>query len=549
MRWRASFLAALLLFPSSGRTALVEHYDLASLVHMSTYVVLVERGAKRTLSRWHAATKCRVKKVYKGAMTPGQEIEVLAALDETYGQQGLSMPATPRFSWEREMVLFLVEIVDRTRLPAGAPALTTVAVRTLAEGKVYRFVQIENPGGDGAVPQGRDPEDVWLSRDVKPVDYATFEEDLLNARARAARFESLLAAPRDTARTEALLGLLGPPRIPSAVDLMTPDWFTAADAIARETYGAFLAEGAVESALDAYGRCRIRLGMWSLRQGASAAAAATIARSPTQPLARRMAAIWVLMDSLRCPEALELRSLLEDPAPEIRTAAACLLGTEIQKRKSNPQLVAEGEFTAYLEALAACWNREKDRGVRAAILCGVAGIESAERYFNALKYTKNPAPLDPAYVVADIQALAPGRLYEARIVYGAVAGDRLRFRNWTLVIATKGGEEVRRHALGGERLEFAPYAVADREAVERRADARGRQAIAALFDRTGAFWGSTGAWGFEQMQARFPALLVPPLPPGAYEFSVEVTVEPGQPVVLRSGGTIITVVAESGDSR
>ena len=153
--------------------------------------------------------------------------------------------------------------------------------------------------------------------------------------------------------------------VPSAVDLVASDPLGPADAIARETYNTFVRDGAIESALDAFSRCRKRFGRWSMRERPSAAAVLAIARDPAQPLPRRMAAIWGAMDYISFPEFPQWRPLLEDAVADVRMAAACLFGELLQWRRSNPHLLTEESFVTCLEALAACWNREKDPGVRA----------------------------------------------------------------------------------------------------------------------------------------------------------------------------------------
>jgi hypothetical protein len=224
MRYILALLA--LLSPLSASAAMMPHYDLASLWHLSDEVVLAEEVSHTTppAASWNRTTTYRITKVYKGALSAGGSVEVY---DDAYRLElpRLYLRTGPgAYSWEEpparspQAVLFLIAAPAREGAPAGKLYQKVFSgMRLIGGGKVYRVEQQSNPGPYEPVPQGPDPLEVAgqlspVPGSQQPVEYAAFESDLLAAADRVKQLESALALT-GAARTKALLALLPAPRV------------------------------------------------------------------------------------------------------------------------------------------------------------------------------------------------------------------------------------------------------------------------------------------------------------------------------------------------
>ncbi|MBI5499017.1 MAG: HEAT repeat domain-containing protein [Deltaproteobacteria bacterium] len=379
-------LAILLAAPAGAAAAPMEHHDLASLWFLADEIVMGEEISHGTEGAdWNEITTYRVSRSWKGELEVGAEIEVFddvyrLAIEPTWD---LSDPASPRRidPPEREpcAILFLVpspaRLIEEGRFTReGLWMKVPSGMRILAAGKVYRFVQMSNPGAYGPVPQGDDPQDVLAGslEPIEPMGLEAFEDELADAKAKAERADAALALTDATARNRALLDLLPPPRtFPPRAEV--PQGGFPADALSMRLREEIARAGVTDDFLEAMGRevvgsFRTWSGRTFLEPDRSARGELLLAAALETGRARhqRTAALrvladmppWPAEDDENDPLVERLAPLLSDADPWVRAAAveavAAWLGNEEWKRTATrvlqPSLQAETDPDVLIEA-------------------------------------------------------------------------------------------------------------------------------------------------------------------------------------------------------
>ncbi len=250
------------------RAAPMEHHDLASLLFEAEHAVEAEAVSHEfVIEEWNTTTTYRVTQVLQGELAVGDEIQVF---DDAYR---LEIP--PRYDWsdpaapralpapglDPQVFLFLDpapprQINEQQATPEGLFHKVPSGMRLVAEGRVYRFSQMMNPGPYGPVPQGRDPEDLFvgtLALDPQPLTVAEFLVELEQAARRAAESRAALAIEDVDERNAALLALLPPPmEFPPRERAVS--WGFQADALSRHLQQEIGRSGDLEAFVEAYGR-------------------------------------------------------------------------------------------------------------------------------------------------------------------------------------------------------------------------------------------------------------------------------------------------------
>ncbi len=395
VRWVPLLLAV--LAPAVAPAAPMDHYDLASLWFEAQQVVLADEVSHQyQLAEWNETTTYDVTKVWKGTLEVGARIEVF---DDTYDltleptwdtsdpQNLRQIPAPDR---EPRAILFLVpappRLVDEHRMtPEGLWMKVPSGMRVVADGKVYRFEQWNNPGPYQPVPQGATIDDGLegsLER-VAPVDLQTFERLLTEATVRAVRCTAALALPGPEPRNAALLALLPPARTFPPRERPHAMGFPR-DALAQRLQQAIAESGDVDDFLEAMGRDVV--GGFETFDGRRfldpdraarneqlvAAALETDRPRYQRDAALRVLADWPGVDEANVPDYLErLAPLLADADPWIRAAAVDAVGRWLgaegaAKRKARAVISAALETETDADVLNAyAWelmsHNEKSR--------------------------------------------------------------------------------------------------------------------------------------------------------------------------------------------
>lgn len=442
-----AFICMTVIGPAVLQAAMMYHYDHASLVLMSDHVVLAERGAERPLTKWTKAGKYTIRKAYSGSLKVGQEIEVFdTGLYNTSGKGGL-FHAKP-LDLDSETVLFLQDRENSKRSLHWVPGslrfgIVPSGMRVLSEGKVYRFVQMNNPGGFEPVPQGRDPDDCRFGGfSEAPVGLEQFESDLRRARARVKRLQAALEKPHSPERTKELLSLVGPPndRLPLATGITPTMGGFYADEVLARILETFKTANDMAGYVDAAGRAW-EWAQYHLRRGPSGVL--EIAIDGAQPLRRRVFALCLLEENWdETAKRLDrLPPLLEDPAYEVRAATVNVLGRTLQIHHLNPHQYRLTNSKPVIETLAQPWRRESDPLVRTLV------ARALRHHTGHVPLLPEDDPLPPIYVFAEFSPEVPGRLYVLETTAGVIIDSSLRPWKEDLLIETTSGETVRRVAL------------------------------------------------------------------------------------------------------
>jgi len=381
----------------------------------------------------------------RGSLKVGQEIEVFdSGLYNISGKGGLS-PTKP-LALDPETVLFLQDRENPKRSLRWVPgslrfAIVSSGMRVLSEGKVYRFVQMNNPGGFEPVPQGRDPDDCRRGESSgAPVGLEQFESDLRRAIARIERLQVALEKPHTQEPTEELIGLAGPPndRLP-LVNPRAPSIGGGfyADAVLARILETFKATNDMAGYVDAAATAW-EWAQYPLRRGPSAVL--DIANDREQPLRRRVFALWLIEENWDdTPKRLDrLTPLLEDPAYEVRAATVNVLGRTLHVHHLNPHQYRVSDSKPMLEILAQTWRRERNPLVRTLV------ARALRHHAGRVPLLPDDDPLPPIYVFAEFSAEVPGRLYVLETATGVITDSSLRPWKEELLIETTSGEAVRR---------------------------------------------------------------------------------------------------------
>jgi hypothetical protein len=282
-------LVLVLGWSSAANAAQLPHYDLDSLCFESQAIVLATKIGDRVV---------RVDRTF-GAAEPraGSKLEI-----------DLSDYPLASTKASSERVIFLQRGTD------GRWSVTPSGLRIFVDGRVFRFVQENNPG-----LYTPSPGEAATSHSA-PFDRAAFEHEVERAVGRADEVRRTLGESPGAARTAKLLELVGP--LPP---LGIEDDRFGEDRIALAVVEAFAKEKNLDAVLDA--RARSSRVAWGRLRGyltlPPLVAAATNRRLVVH---RRVAALDLLAASFWSelgdhPElALQLVPLLEDPEPEIRKA-------------------------------------------------------------------------------------------------------------------------------------------------------------------------------------------------------------------------------------
>ncbi|HEV7557705.1 MAG TPA: hypothetical protein VGO00_19705, partial [Kofleriaceae bacterium] len=293
--------------------------------------------------------------------------------------------------------------------------------------KVFRFEQWNNPGGFKMVPQGKDPQDNWITTGI-PIDRAEFERELAQAITRV----ELLGVARtavDPAKRRALMLALLPPVGPRARSL---GFYV--DVLAVQIENALADGGDLEGALEA---SRHDHSFDSMGRGFGALdKLVAIATDTTKPVELRTTALRVaaersdFVDSE--PAGRAAIALLADPAPSIRAEAVVAVARAAQvitsdaKEQARLNRLARDGRTAVTAVLA----HETDERVRYAMAAAYAGKLSGRH---------TGAPVAANAVVGD-------RMLEVSV--GCLEPGH-RYGNDSKVVVTKGGSEIKlRYNLG-----------------------------------------------------------------------------------------------------
>lgn len=346
-RFAAWLLAALLcLLPRPALAAMMRHHDLASLALESSAIVRARRLGP--LSGDDRVARLEIVAVYAGSLDVGETVDVALA---AYGPES--------FARADEVIVF-IRAPSRREGPARWPVAS--GVRLVDGGRVLRFVQFDNPGLYGPVPQGRDPYDVMHDPrgGGEAVALAEFEEDLARAIARAGKVPRLLEDLKSPAGRRRALAWIGPP--PGTEDerpVVAGEFEFFEDLVGTAILEALARTGDVTLLLDGVARLRGGVDLFMLRHEFSADDLLAVAVDREQPGPRRAAATAMIghrLAALDKPDTLAgLVRLLADPDAGVRRAAAEVVG---ERELKHPSLRA-----AVVEQFA----RETDAGVRLAL--------------------------------------------------------------------------------------------------------------------------------------------------------------------------------------
>lgn len=219
--------AAGLLLPTRARAAMMPHYDMVSLALEADAIVRGRVVGERRQDQWTTFKKIEIVRAYKGPLNVGDHIELSYDL---YAMRPLYEGAEPGDGGRPELakeIVFFLEAARRGRafMVGGPPVwqardplagdagkvdptsikwwVVPSGVRTFLDGKVQRFVQMNNPGGYSPVPQ--EAEEGRPGREG--LDLAGLEREIDCATARAAQIEAALEAPDSPARRDRLVDL------------------------------------------------------------------------------------------------------------------------------------------------------------------------------------------------------------------------------------------------------------------------------------------------------------------------------------------------------
>lgn len=479
---RAVMAVGLCLVAGRAHGAMLPHHDLASLVLLSDFIVLVDQFEKETEPGGSKVAWCRVTKTYKGSLLPGVEF-ARPRLD--------SYSIDPSFHWDREALFFLTRIRGRkdTWDPL-APAMVPSGVRLFRNGAVYRFYQMQNPGGYVPISE-KGPDE------RSGVRLGDFEKNLEQSILRVAALEKAQTITDSSQRTQALLNILGP-SLPQRVfeDL---DFYEAdSDVFTAKVLERIEARRDLEAILDGYSRCSsceyFKSNYLSRPKAVDLLGAA---RDATRPVLHRTTALRMMCgisSSPRAEQYADLTDLLKAREPEIRRGAArvidrILTGHGVDKERENE------ERRPLLQALLEAWKVEVDPLARTVLFS--AG--SPEFFVQA-------AGSVPGHPIRLEGCVSDGTAY---YVHAFVDG-RDRAASGTVVVAVpaQGGPAHRSLRLGydgGVRADGRDGTLTP-EQLKRRREIRMR---------------SYGVdTGFKRVNARYIGF-DPPLPPGTYTMWIE----------------------------
>lgn len=319
-RWRAiaACLVAFvgLLVPRLAHAMLMPHYDLDSLAFESDAIIAATKVSERKVDEYTTATTLRITRVYTPVIP--NEIEVGKTLELEYSLYTFGPPwgydgaeHVPEVA--PEMVFFLSRPKERSRPGADPRAwfIVSSGMRIFMDGRLHRFVQMNNPGGFNAVP-GERPHGTRT-----PFDRVGFDFELQRAVSRAGYVRATLAHPASPARTSRLVALARDPLVGEGGE----------DLLGAAILVALGKGGGLDAVLDARaGAPRVRA--FGLDHGLSVERLVDAAGRATT-LERRLAALSLLLgmgfEMGRAPEiGPKLGKLLSDPERSIRLATLAL---------------------------------------------------------------------------------------------------------------------------------------------------------------------------------------------------------------------------------
>lgn len=337
-RLLALFVAAACLLSRPAFAAMMRHHDLASLALDSEAIVRARRLGP--LAGDDRVARHEILAVYAGPLAVGDTLHVAYA---AYVDRDIERTD--------EVILFIRPRSERRRAAPPDPGRWPVAsgVRLVDGGRVFRFVQKNNPGPYVPVPQGRDPYDVMHDPrgGSEAISLAEFEEELARAIARADMVRPLLADLGSPAGRRRALAWIGPP--PGALDdrpVMledTDDFYE--DRVVKAILEALARTGDIALLLDGVARRRGGIDLFMLRHGFKAPALFPVAEDRRQPGPRRAAATTLIAEDLVAlddPATLEgLARLLVDPDARVRRAAAQVVANRDLKHPALRAAIVE----------------------------------------------------------------------------------------------------------------------------------------------------------------------------------------------------------------
>lgn len=306
-----------LLLPRLAHAMLMPHYDLDSLALQSDAIIAATKVSERKIDQYTTATTLRITRVYTSVIP--NDVEVGKTLELEYSLYSFGPPwgydgaeRVPEVA--PEMVFFLSHPKERSGQGGADPHawfIVSSGMRIFMDGRLHRFVQMNNPGGFNAVP-GERPHGTRT-----PFDRAGFDAELQRAVGRAGYARATLAEPASPTRMARLVALARDPLVGEGGE----DLLGAAILVA-------LGKGrGLDAVLDARaGAPRVRA--FGLDHGVSVERLVDAAAKATT-LERRLAALSLLLgmgfEIGRAPEVgPKLGKLLSDPEKSIRLATLAL---------------------------------------------------------------------------------------------------------------------------------------------------------------------------------------------------------------------------------
>lgn len=315
-----------LLLPRLAHAMLMPHYDLDSLALESDAIIAATKVSERKVDEYTTATTLRVTRVYWSAVA--NDLEIGKTLELEYSLYTFGPPwgydgaeHVPEVA--PEMVFFLSHPKERAGQGVDPRAwfIVSSGMRIFMDGRLHRFVQMNNPGGFNAVP-GERPHGTKT-----PFDRVGFDAELQRAVIRANYARATLAEPASPSRTARLVSLARDPLVAEGGE----------DLLGAAIIRALGKGGGVDAVLDARaGAARVRA--FGLDHGISVERLVDAAARATT-LERRLAALSLLLGmGFELGSAQDvgprLGKLLSDPEKSIRLATLALWFTDQKTPKA-----------------------------------------------------------------------------------------------------------------------------------------------------------------------------------------------------------------------
>ncbi|MEM7231730.1 MAG: hypothetical protein AAF517_06130 [Planctomycetota bacterium] len=426
-------LLYLISFPCQAHGFLLVEHDLESLILKADTIVRAERGdqIKIIAGRLLIRQEYIIKQVFQGAAVTGQAITITDnGLYDKTGKNGfLKKP----LALDKEVFLFL----SKPRNSRGRRDLQLIGsgLRVVSKGRVYRFLQFDNPGGYSPVPQEAYPRKIGAySLNGTAITTKQFSADLRKAILRVKKYETFSNQDDTPQRNKKLLELLGPHRpLPKPATVWkipyAPQYRTSE--VDNKILRVLNNSTRVLDYFDAF--TRVEPGTWKRFDTKPHSLSLSVAGKESQSLATRIVALWFLErnTSRELPNGAEtiVKTLANHSNERIQLAAISLLEAHL---KSSTTL--SDEFT--LGVLKDAWRRTDSPRTRMhlARAFGIKGAAAA-----------TDLPLPEAFLLADFEPFLEGRLYRTDIHAGVILKDSTAAA-WKreLIVRDARGQEVRR---------------------------------------------------------------------------------------------------------